>query len=345
MIPATMKIRSSPCRWAFATVFAAVVAIVAIVVLVFATSAVASPSSASAPPPVDASAANALYQAATDWPAIETAYRALAAASPETPQFVFRLGVALLEQGRGAEALAAFTKAETLGTPAAQAAIRSASALALLGRLDAAFAEIERAGKAGFALRSFLDNDPRLAKLQEDARWPSAYAAVDKNARPCLYDPRYRELDFWLGTWDVRPNGSNGAPESTPPSTNVVTREFDGCVVHEHWTAAGTGPGFAGESFNIWDATRDAWFQTWVDNSGGLHEYRGRREGNAMVYFGESPAPAGLGLDPKQRVKTRLTFFSENPDRVRQLSERTLDDGQSWQVNYDLIYTRRKAAP
>lgn len=312
------------------------IGVVGIASLVWGALAAAQPS---APPSTtETQAANALYQAASDWPAVERAYRALAEAQPNVPQFRFRLGVALLEQGRGADAVASFEKAEALGTPAAQAAFRQAAALVLSGDRDRALAEIERAGRAGFASTALLENDPRLATLKNDSRWAAAYAAVDKNSRPCLYDPHYRELDFWVGTWDVRPNG---APESSPPATNVVTSELDGCVIHEHWTGAGS----AGESFNLWDATRDAWFQTWVDNSGGLHEYRGHREGNALIYFGESPPPAGLGFDPKLRVKTRLTFFSEAPDRVRQLSERTLDDGQSWTVNYDLVYTRRKSAP
>src|ERR1043165_5300273 len=52
------------------------------------------------------------------------------------------------------------------------------------------------------------------------------------------------------------------------PATNVVTREDDGCVLHESWTA----PRSVGQSFNIYDRSRGKWFQTWVDNSGGLHE-------------------------------------------------------------------------
>ena len=311
--------------------------IFAIATFCFRALAAAQPPAPPSPSP-ETQTANALYQAANDWPAVEKAYRALAEAMPNVPQFRFRWGVALLEQARGAEALALFEKAQELGVPTAQAAFRKAAALVLTGDRDRAFLEIERAGRAGFAPTTLLENEPRLATLKNDPRWAAAYAAVDKNSRPCLYDPHYRELDFWVGTWDVRPNG---APESSTPSTNVVTSEFDGCVIHEHWS----GLGSAGESFNLWDATRDAWFQTWVDNSGGPHEYRGHREGNALIYFGESPPPAGLGFDPKLRVKTRLTFFSEAPDRVRQLSERTLDDGQSWTVNYDLIYTRRKSAP
>ena len=87
--------------------------------------------------------------------------------------------------------------------------------------------------------------------------------------------------------------------------------------------------------------SRDRWYQTWVDNSGGLHEYKGGLEGANMVYFADlAPPPGQTG-----RVPTRLTFFNLDPNHVRQLSESTADGGKTWTVNYDLIYTRRPPSP
>jgi hypothetical protein len=130
----------------------------------------------------------------------------------------------------------------------------------------------------------------------------------------------------------VRPNG---APESQAPASNVITKEHEGCVIHESWTA----PASNGQSVNIYDISRDHWYQTWVDNSGGLHEYKGGLEGPNMVYFADlAPSPGQTG-----RVPTRLTFFNQGKDQVRQLSESTADGGKTWTVNYDLIYTRRSS--
>jgi hypothetical protein len=148
--------------------------------------------------------------------------------------------------------------------------------------------------------------------------------------KPCLNDPKYRELDFWLGEWDVHPNG---APQRRAGS-NVITKAFDGCVVLENWTGAN---GLTGSSFNIYDVSRGRWYQTWVDSGGELHEYSGGLENGVMVYFADlAPPPGQTG-----RVRTRLRFFKEGPDKVRQLSEQTLDGGKTWRVNYDLIYTRK----
>jgi hypothetical protein len=185
--------------------------------------------------------------------------------------------------------------------------------------------------QAGFALVPLLESEEDLASLRDDhVRWKGEVEATDRNARPCLYDGRYRQLDFWVGVWDVRPNG---APPTQAPATNVITKEHDGCVVHESWTA----PASNGQSVNIYDTSRDHWYQTWVDNSGGLHEYKGGLEGRNMVYTAELAPPPGQ----TNRVPTRLTFFNLDENHVRQLSESTADGGKTWTVNYDFIYTRR----
>jgi hypothetical protein len=57
-------------------------------------------------------------------------------------------------------------------------------------------------------------NRCRVQRLKDDPRYNEVLAAIDRNARPCEHDPKYREVDFWLGEWDVRPAG---APLPRPP--------------------------------------------------------------------------------------------------------------------------------
>jgi len=152
---------------------------------------------------------------------------------------------------------------------------------------------------------------------------------MDRNARPCEYDPKYKEFDFWIGEWDVR---GAGAPANAPPSSNVITKVHSGCVILESYTA----PGFTGQSVNIYDRSRGQWHQTWVDSSGALHEYWGERKDGKMVFEGSLPPPPGQTA----RQQTRMTFFNVAPDKVRQLSETTTDGGKTWRTGYDFIYTR-----
>lgn len=146
----------------------------------------------------------------------------------------------------------------------------------------------------------------------------------------------HQQFDFWLGEWDVTPNGQTPSP-GTPPGRNVITKEYGGCVVVERWT----GAGMTGSSFNIYDRSRSEWVQTWVDSTGGLHQYRGRLHDGNMVFLGDVPLPPAAKFAGRRTV--RLTFFKLGPDKVRQLSESSMSDG-TWTVNYDLIYVRRSSA-
>ena len=275
-------------------------------------------------------AASAAWNA-RDWNTAVQAYSKLVAADTTQPLPHLRLGAALTAVGRYAEAKKEIAIAERLGAPTPQSAFRMALVEAGMGRVDSAFAQLKRATVHGLIVIPVPgDSLAPMQKLKSDARFAGFLTDVDRNAQPCKYDDHYKEFDFWVGSWDVRPNG---APNN-PPSRNDVTKIDGGCVVHESWVGVG---GSVGQSFNIYDASRQKWFQIWVDNSGGLHEYSGLYKDNAMRYEGTTPAsPPAAG-----RSETRLTFFRIAADTVRQFSESLGGDGK-WTPNYDFIYVRRK---
>lgn len=258
--------------------------------------------------------------------------RALAAQYPSFPRAQFCIGTALIGLGQHREALAALDQAEKLGAALPQVAFRKGMALAALGEADGAFRELQRATDGGMVVSPVpVETDPAFAPVRSDPRLKAFLTAIDRNLRPCKYDDRFRAFDFWLGDWDVRPNG---APPSQPPAKNIVTSENDGCVVMEHWTATGSN----GQSFNLYDRSYGIWRQTWVDNSGGQHDYRGSIQNGNMVFRGEIPPLPGQTA----RQNVRLTFFPIHRDTVRQLSEVTTDSGKTWTVGYDFIYVRHK---
>ena len=269
--------------------------------------------------------------AAQDWAQVAESYATLAKQTPDVALPHMRLGVALIYLGRGTEAKPHLEAAERLGAPVPQAAFRLGQVQASLGNADGAFSELKRATDAGLAVLPVpADTDPVLGRLKADRRFGEFLTAVDRNARPCVHNPRHAEFDFWLGEWEVRPRGQ----PAVSPSINVITKIHEGCVVLETYTS-GT---YTGQSFNIYDRTRQQWNQTWVDKMGGLHVYWGEARNGNMYYDGEMPDPT----NPSKRVRTRLTFFSFAPDSVRQFSESTRDDGKTWTINYDLMYTRKR---
>ncbi|HYV97758.1 MAG TPA: tetratricopeptide repeat protein [Gemmatimonadaceae bacterium] len=260
---------------------------------------VASVAGAQNAPPADRLQKAAALFARSDWQAAHNEYAAIVKDYPAYAPTRFRLGMILAEEGRA----------------------------------DDAIAELLRAAKAGaFVPPSALDTNPHVRSLKSNAKWQSVIDAFDAVVRPCMHNARFREFDFWIGDWDVRPTGQ---PPAGPPARNTVTLDDNSCVITEHWTAPS---GSEGQSFNIFDRSYGVWRQTWVDNVGGQHDYRGSLKDGNMVFVGDTPMPNGQ----PGRVPTRLTFFHISKDSVRQFSEISPDSGRTWQVSYDLTYVRRK---
>jgi len=296
-----------------------------------AAAALGQSTTAGGPPADQLNRAAALF-AQREWTGALAAYSEIAIAYPTHALSRFRVGVTLLELGRLQEAETNLRQGEQLGMPAPQSAYRLAQVLAEQHRADEAIVELRRSATGGlFVPPSALNADAHLASLHAKAGWAGIVDAFDAVVRPCAHDPRYREFDFWLGDWDVRPTGQ---PPAGPPSRNTITSDEDGCVLTEHWESPS---GSKGRSFNIFDRSYGMWRQTWVDNVGGQHDYKGSLKNGNMVFLGDTPAPNGqLG-----RVPTRLTFFRIAKDTVRQFSEISNDGGRTWQVSYDLTYVRR----
>ncbi len=148
---------------------------------------------------------------------------------------------------------------------------------------------------------------------------------AQRNARP-VEQASYRQLDFWVGEWDVI-NGKE------PAGTSSVQRILDGCVIFENWSGA---KGYAGKSFNFYQAEIGQWRQVWVDNRGGVLEFTGEYKDGAMYYRGESRDGNST------KLLHRMTFFKLSSDRVRQLWEQSKDEGKTWTVAFDGDYQRKR---
>ena len=146
---------------------------------------------------------------------------------------------------------------------------------------------------------------------------------------PCVSEA-HRQLDFWVGDWDVL------LPDGKPAGRNTITRELGGCVVQEHWTGAG---GLRGSSFNVWQAATGTWHQTWVDSAGSLLLLTGRLDGKVMVLEGETPTAAG------GRARHSLRLEPLDGGRVRQVWRTSGDGGTTWNVVFDGLYVPRASPP
>jgi hypothetical protein len=165
----------------------------------------------------------------------------------------------------------------------------------------------------GGALSAFAQSQPSTSQSN-----------TQPQAKPCGAKPEYRQFDFWIGDWDVQTGGGHAG-------TNSVQLILGDCVIFENWTGA---RGMTGKSFNIYNKAKGKWQQTWVDNSGNVLELYGEFKDGAMRLAGERPATNG------GKIIDRLSFFPLEGGRVRQLWESSKDDGKTWVVVFDGLYTR-----
>lgn len=164
--------------------------------------------------------------------------------------------------------------------------------------------------------------------LAQQASSPAAaQASIPAQAQPCRASQEYRQLDFWVGDWEVQ------GPKGKTLGTSSVQLILGECVVFENWTGAG---GFSGKSFNLYNASTHKWRQIWVDDHGSMLEFTGEFKEGAMRYTGESRARDGKPL------MDRLTFFPLAEGRVRQLWEQSADEGKTWNTIFDGTYIRTK---
>ena len=141
---------------------------------------------------------------------------------------------------------------------------------------------------------------------------------------PCS-SPEHRQLDFWLGEWDVTD------ARGTTVGRSRIEAILNGCALQENWEGAN---GWPGKSFNVYNRALGHWQQFWVSGWGSVTLFLGHTDEDRMVYVAETTDREGR---PAQR---RMTLTRLGPDRVRQSTEMSYDDGRTWQPDYAFTYTR-----
>ncbi|MCE9593967.1 MAG: hypothetical protein K8S98_07235 [Planctomycetes bacterium] len=261
--------------------------------------------------------------AAQRWAEAADAYRARVAAKPDDGAAWYRLGYCLHITGHLDEAIEAHTKAATFPALRAAATYNLACAKALKGEKDVALAELEHAVAAGFNDANMLATDTDLATLRPYSRFQQLVELVKTSGEAT---GKNRELDFWLGDWDVFDVAGTQVGKSS------ITKAERGRMIHESWTDA---TGRTGQSMNFVDAFDGAWKQEWVDDKGGVSHYSGELRDGAMCFVGFST------MGPNTRIGSRCTF-TPNPDgSVRQFIE-TQDAQGNWSSAFDGKYVRRR---
>jgi tetratricopeptide (TPR) repeat protein len=267
---------------------------------------------------------------AKNWSESAKLYRQIVQTAPN-PRAWYRLGVSLNNTGEKDKAIDAFEKGCALGLPPQFAEYGIATVFASKKDKDKAFEHLEKAAQNGLGQPDQLSADPDLADLKLDPRSAKIIEIVTRNQKPCAYAAENRQFDFWLGEWSVVTSQGE-----TPAGDSRIELILGDCVVQENWTSAGN-IGYSGKSYNIYNTSLRRWEQYWVDNTGGnIFFYGGLKDGIMDYWTDELPQPDG------KKLKRHLQLIKLGPDKVRQFSKGSNDDGKTWFVEYDFTYNRKR---
>jgi hypothetical protein len=138
-----------------------------------------------------------------------------------------------------------------------------------------------------------------------------------------------RQFDFWVGKWEVRPNGADKVI-----AHSLIEKRYSGCAVRENWMPLGKELMGGGGSLSLYDPRQKQWRQTWVDSSGARVDLDGGFVDGVMTITGNWPNFNGPGQDALVRMHYRKLPNGE----VRQWAESSTDSGKSWKPNFDFLY-------
>ena len=151
--------------------------------------------------------------------------------------------------------------------------------------------------------------------------------AQDATPSPCSTE-EYRQLDFWVGTWDVSWVDQEG---NTQHGTNTISRELDTCMIFEEFDA-GAAMGFVGRSMSMYVGRSGTWKQLWMDNSGGYLPFTG----------GPDEAGFKLVMDraSDQAPHLRMIFRNITENGLDWHWQTSADGGETWEDSWHIMYSR-----
>jgi hypothetical protein len=142
--------------------------------------------------------------------------------------------------------------------------------------------------------------------------------------------PESRQLDFWVGDWELTYKGPSGQPAI---SRNRITKTLDGCVILEEFTGA-PGTKLDGRSFSTFDRATRQWRQVWVDNTASYLDFTAARVDGDMAFV------RSVTKDGKT-THQRMVFRDVKPGSLRWLWQSS-PDAQAWTTQWEIDYRRVK---
>lgn len=143
---------------------------------------------------------------------------------------------------------------------------------------------------------------------------------------PCSANPNSRQLDFWIGHWNVN------YPGAIAPSTSTVSLDLDSCLVVETWIG---GKNHAGKNFFAYSPDDESWHGMFADNEGRVHVFEGKVQPGTAEFKGPSRSPDG------QFIVNRIRIVQVAPHKIEQTWDKSTDKGATWTTVFSGEYSQK----
>jgi hypothetical protein len=188
-------------------------------------------------------------------------------------------------------------------------------------RRDTAWVPMSRA-----QLSVYQVDGGRIAR--ESQSWAELPPAQDVLRKPFPADAGY--FDFWEGTWH---RVVDGRPD-TSATRFIVRRGVHAASWEEEWRMRlDSVTVINARGIRSWDAARGRWGYLWVSSDGHFQEWEGRKVGNDWYIYRRFAFP-------NDRYLSRQAWLPIGPGRVRRISQKSYDNGQTWELRFDEEYAR-----
>ena len=142
-------------------------------------------------------------------------------------------------------------------------------------------------------------------------------------------DAKY--YDFWQGTWYKMVNDK----ADTSSSRFTVTQNIHAAAWYEEWRMViDSATTLKATALRAWDKTNNRWMYTWVSDNGLYQIWEGRKTGNDWYIYKNFDINGDKYL-------SRQGWIPIEKNKLVRISEKSYDDGKTWQLRFKEYYIKK----
>ena len=251
--------------------------------------------------------------------------------NPSDTFAVYYLGMSQLKQAKYKEALNNFRdvyELELSSDMKDELCFEMAKMYAYLNQNEKAFQFLETAARNGASYEERL-NDSAFHLLRSSSKFANISENFKRNSTPCLYDDKYKKLDFFVGTWEVYV----GDNYTYKVAVDTVTKFYGGCSVDEKFSWLGSD--YVGESISFYDDAAQKFRMCWAGKSGDIRNFEEISSGKNEIQF------LAITTSKRNLVHRKMTItYDPSNENVHEFIENSFDLGKTWEPDFDALFKK-----